>query len=224
MPIKLNLLAEAQAEEELRRKDPVKRLVWIGVLLVLLLLAWSSSLQVRVVMAKGEVSRLESQVRSLDDTYAAVVAEQKKLNDTNQKLTALGQLASNRFLHAPLLNALQQTILDDIRLTRVRLDQEYLYTEAVKGSTNSKTGKTPPKPARTTERITITLEGRDTAPNPGDQVTRFKEKVSANPYFSELTGPTNEVRLANLSAPQNALGTKPAVNFSLECKVPEKTR
>ena len=39
MPIRLNLLAEAQALEESRRRDPVKRAVWAGVFLVLAL-AW----------------------------------------------------------------------------------------------------------------------------------------------------------------------------------------
>jgi hypothetical protein len=223
MPIKLNLLAEAQAEEEQRRRDPVKRLVLAGALLVLLLLVWSSSLQLRVVMARGEVNRLETQIRSLDSNYSAVMAEQKKLTDANSKLAALGSLASNRFLQAPLLNALQQTVLDDVQLTRLRLDQEYDYTAATKGSTN-KSVKVPPKPARTTERITLTLEARDTAPNPGDQVARYKEKLAANVYFQELTGPTNELRLANLSTPQGGLGGKPAVNFSLECRLTEKTR
>jgi len=42
MPIRLNLLAEAQAAEEARRRDPVKRAIWIGALLVSVVLVWSS--------------------------------------------------------------------------------------------------------------------------------------------------------------------------------------
>ena len=30
MPIRLNLLAEAQAAEDLRRRDPVKRALWLA--------------------------------------------------------------------------------------------------------------------------------------------------------------------------------------------------
>jgi len=39
MPIRINLLAESQALEEMRRRDPVKRAIWVGVLVVSLLLA-----------------------------------------------------------------------------------------------------------------------------------------------------------------------------------------
>lgn len=41
MPIRLNLLAEAQAMEEMRRRDPVKRAIWVGSLLVAVALAWA---------------------------------------------------------------------------------------------------------------------------------------------------------------------------------------
>jgi len=40
MPIRINLLAEARALEELRRKDPVKRVAVVGILLFLLLIAF----------------------------------------------------------------------------------------------------------------------------------------------------------------------------------------
>jgi len=51
MPIRLNLLAEAQAIEEMRRHNPVKRAIWVGALLVCLMLVWSSSLQLKAMMA-----------------------------------------------------------------------------------------------------------------------------------------------------------------------------
>ena len=37
---RINLLAEAQAAEELRRRDPVKRATWLGAFLVAAILAW----------------------------------------------------------------------------------------------------------------------------------------------------------------------------------------
>ena len=45
MPIRINLLAEAQAAEELRRKNPVKRGIWIGGFLVLVVILWIAKLQ-----------------------------------------------------------------------------------------------------------------------------------------------------------------------------------
>jgi hypothetical protein len=55
MPIKINLLAEAQIAEDLRRSDPVKRAIFIGALLVALALVWSSSLQLEAMIAKSEL-------------------------------------------------------------------------------------------------------------------------------------------------------------------------
>ena len=37
MPIRLNLLAEAQAAEEARRRDPVKRAIWLAALIIALM-------------------------------------------------------------------------------------------------------------------------------------------------------------------------------------------
>ena len=65
MPIRINLLAEAQAAEEMRRKDPVKRAVWIGGFAVFVVLLCAATLQFKIIVAKSEVSGLRSQIVSL---------------------------------------------------------------------------------------------------------------------------------------------------------------
>ena len=60
MPIRINLLAEAQIAEDLRRRDPVKRAIFVGALLVVLALVWSSSLQLEVVFAKNDLAQVQS--------------------------------------------------------------------------------------------------------------------------------------------------------------------
>lgn len=223
MPIRINLLAEAQALEELRRKDPVKRAIWVGVGLVILVLAWSSSLQVKAMLAKSELNRVTAQLATRTNEYQQVLANQTKLIQVNRKLTALQQLASNRLLHGSLMNALQQTTLDDVQLVRLRTEESYFYNEEVKPKTNSNDHVIPGKPASVTEKILVTLDARDISINPGDQVSKFKHKVSESPYFQTALGKTNEVRLTNLSPPQSLDG-KPFVLFTLECRYAEKTR
>ena len=78
MPIRLNLLAEAQAAEESRRRDPVKRGVWIGILIVVVMLAWGGSLQFQVVLANSELGHLEGQMQSQTNTYKIVLGHQTK--------------------------------------------------------------------------------------------------------------------------------------------------
>jgi hypothetical protein len=222
MPIRINLLAEAHALEEMRRRDPVKRAVWIGVCLVLVVLAWSSSLQLKAMIAKGDLTRVTAQISTRTNEYQLVLANQKKLSDMNQKLVALQQLATNRFLKGTLLDALQHTTIDDVQLMRLRTEETFIYSEEIKAKTNANDRIIPGKPASVTEKVVVTLESKDSSAYPGDQVNRLQQLIGESTYFQSVLGKTNQVRLANLSPPQ--VGEKPFVLFSLECRYPEKTR
>lgn len=224
MAIRINLLAEAQSQEEMRRRDPVKRAVLAGVVLVGVLLAWSSSLQVKAMMARSELNRLEGQLNSRTNEYQGVLESQRKLTDANHRLAALQQLATSRLLHGSLLNALQQTTIDDVQLMRYKVEQNYLFTDEVKPKTNSNDRLVPGRPASATERIVLTLEARDSGPIPGDQVNKFKQAVADCPYFQNAPGRTNEVRLTSLSPPQKDADNKHFVLFTVECRYPERVR
>jgi hypothetical protein len=224
MPIRINLLAESQALEELRRRDPVKRAIWIGGFLVAVVLIWSSSLQVKAFMGKAELSHLQQQIETRSKSYRVVQENEQKLRDVSEKLGKLHQLATNRFLNGTVLNALQQAAVDDVQLVRFRVDQNYLYTEATKPKTNADERITPGKPATVTEKIVLTLDARDGGANPGDQIDKFKKAVEQCAYFQSVLGKTNGVRLVNYSPPQSGPDGKPFVLFTLECRYPEKTR
>ena len=224
MPIRINLLAEAQAMEDLRRRDPVKRAAWVGVLLVMLVLAWSSSVQLKVVMAKRELHKVSGQLSTRTNEFQQVLANQRQLIEANRKLSMLQQVATNRMLHGTLLNALQQATLDDVQLMRFRTDEACVYNEEIKTKTNANGHIIPGRPASVTEKLVLTFEAKDSSSNPGDQVNHFKTKVSQSTYFKDVLGKTGDVRLANLSPPQTGPDGKPFVLFQLECRLPEKTR
>jgi len=223
MPIRINLLAEAQAHEELRRRDPVKRSIWVAIFLVCLLLAWWSSLFAKCIWAHAELNHIERQLASRSNEFQQVLQNQQKLVDGVHKLEGLQQMATNRLLYGTLLNALQQTTIDDVQLTRLRTEQAYAYNDEVKTITNSTGRIIPGRPASVTEKIVVTLEARDSGANPGDQVNKFKRAVSDAPYFHGALGGTNDVRLTSLSPPMFTDG-KPCIQFALECRYPEKTR
>lgn len=223
MPLKLNLLAEAQALEDLRRRDPVKRALWIGLFLLIMLFGWSSSLKLKAIIAKGELGRLEAQISSQTNAYQQVLEAQKHFKEVNARLAALDQLATNRLLQGTILNALQQTTVDNVQLMRFRSEQQYVLTEEVKAITNANKKIIPAKPATITEKIVITLEAKDTAPNPGDMINDFKSAVAKNDYFKSAMGATNEVRLISLSPPSTK-ESKPYVLFTLEARYPEVIR
>jgi hypothetical protein len=229
MAIRLNLLAEAQAAEDMRRRDPVKRAIWVGGALVAIMIAWSISLQGRAMLAKREVDKVEHQMAVFTNDFREVVANQIKVREVQSKISALNKLTKERFLHANVLNALQHTTLDDVALVHYRTDQGYVPTDAVKTKTNEVGRVIAGRPATVSERITLTIDARDGAPNPGDQVPKFKELVSNYPYIKDLLGKTNALSLKNLSQPMllpeagSPLG-RSCVQFTLESRLPEKIR
>lgn len=210
--------------EEARRRDPVKRAIWIGALLVSLMLVWSSSLQLKAMLAKNDLSRVESQMNALTNDYKQVLDNHKMVSDINYRLTALRRLTTNRFLNATLLNALQKTTLEDVQLIHLRVAQEYVIVEGTKARTNANR-VTPGKPGSSTEKITLTLDCTDSSLNPGEQVLKFKELLANNKYFENVLGNTNEIILKNKSAPNpNPETGRPSVMFTLECRYPPRKR
>jgi hypothetical protein len=224
MPIRLNLLAEDQAAEEMRRRDPVKRALWLGGLLVAATLVWSGALQLRTLAVNVQLSRLENDIATRTNDFQEVLQMQNRTREIETRLAALHQLATNRFLNGNLLNALQQTVVNDVELTRLKVDQSYVVTEATKDKTSSGGRVIRGKPATCTEKIVLTLEARDHSPNPGDQINPYKQTLAAHPYFQSLLGHTNEVRLVALSAPTTTPEGRTFVQFTLECRLPEVTR
>jgi hypothetical protein len=223
MPIRINLLAEAQATEELRRHDPVKRMIFCGAFLVALMLVWSSSLQLESMLAKKEVSDRQTQIQTHTNEFQRVLSEQKNMTEVKEKLEALKKMTGSRFLQGNLLNALQQVNVDGVRLMRIRVNQNYLYTPAARPQTNGNR-ITPGRPSAVQEKIVVSLDARDSSANPGDQVNKFKEAVANEAYFQSVLNKTNGVQLAYLSSPQVGVDGKPFVLFTLECNCPENNR
>ncbi len=223
MPIRINLLAEAQEAENLRRRDPVKRVIVGGVLLAALTLAWGGLIWLQVWQAQGGLTDVQIQIDSRTNDYQRVLVNLNKLSIANGKLNALKKLSDSRLLQGTLLNALQQCQADNVQLTRFKVDQGYLRTEETPSQTNSSGRVILGRPGLATERVMLMLDARDFSANPGDQVNKFKAAVASQPYFKGVLE-TNGVRLINLSAPQTGFDGKPFVLFTLECHYPDQTR
>ena len=223
MPIHINLLAESQALEEMRRRDPVKRAIWVGGLVGAFVLAWSGYLQTKAIIARGDVSRLEAQARTHETAYKQIREQEKKLEEANRKLKSLQQLATNRFLHGTVLDALQHTTVDDVQLVHLKTVNDYETIAEIKAKTNTTTGHiTPARPPVVTEKTVVSLDGKDNSN--GEQVIKFKEAIGDCSYFQAVLGKTNEVRLTNIQPPQTGTDGKTFRLFTLECRYPERTR
>lgn len=223
MPIHINLLAEAQAAEDLRRRDPVKRAIFIGVSVVVVSLVWSGMVEINSFLAKERFAGVQGAINAQTNAYQHVESNRKKIGTIQSKLAALQKMQAARFLQGSLLNALQHATVDGVQLTRLRVDQAYFLTEGTVSQTNGDR-VTAGRPATVKERIIAHLDARDFSANPGDQVNKFKEVIAKQAYFQAMLDKTNGVQLANPpSAPQTDAG-KPYVMFTLDCRYPEVAR
>jgi hypothetical protein len=233
MPIRINLLAEQQAADELRRRDPVKRAIWVGGFLVGLMTAWSGYLQARLMAATSEAGRFESEYRKLESNFKKVSSDMEAAAEAERKWGALQSLATNRFLWANPLNALQFVMasVDDVQVIALRTSQTYAITEAVKPSTNATTGTVSRgKPGTSREKVSFTLDGKDTskdskdpAKHSSDGVFKLQEAINNNPYFK-----TSQVRSQLITRSPDQVDpsnpTKRFSTFTLGCEFPETTR
>ena len=225
MPIRINLLAEAQAAEELRRRDPVKRAIIGGIVLVSAMLVWMGSLQVKIIADHANLSNLEARLSSRTNQFVQILNDKTNLDGITEKLGALNRMVTNRFLEASVLDAMQHATVSGIQLIRLRTDQTY---EEIPGTkpTVEKGRNIPGRPGGSTERIRLTLDAKDASENPGgDQINKYREMLACTPYFQTQNISTNNIRLKTYSSPQldNESG-KAYVLFSLECSYPERVR
>ncbi|HUA67650.1 MAG TPA: hypothetical protein VMA13_03805 [Candidatus Saccharimonadales bacterium] len=222
MAIKINLLAEARAAEDLRRRDPAKRCAYGGVLLVVLFLVWYSAKLAERMMAEETLTNVQSQILQLTNEYSDVTVNLNKISETKKKLAALQQWSNSRFLQGNLLNALQKTaIVPGVQLTHLNVDQDYTSMEGTPGrgsGDHADTGRS----ATVAEKIDVSLNARDSGANPGDQVNKFKEALMNQPYFQAVLDKTNGIQLTYLSAPQTDPNGKPYVLFTLDCRYSDR--
>jgi hypothetical protein len=224
MPIKINLLAEALAVEDLRRRDPVKRAIYFGALLVVLALVWFSSILLVHIVESQQLSIIQQEIQLHTNDYSSVQIKLKKIADAQRKLDALQKVSNSRFLQGTLMNAFQQLHVPSVELTRLRVEQSYAAGALGTPSITNLYGVIPGRPATTVEHIVITLDAKDYSDNPGDQVNHFQDALTAADYFKANLNPTNGIRLANLSAPQSSSEGKPYVLFTVECRFPDISR
>jgi hypothetical protein len=184
MPIKINLMAEAQVAEDMRRRDPVKRAIWIGSFLIILVGLWIAKVQLDIFFENSHLKDIETTWNSKKDKYSSITNNQAKTGEINRKLLALQNLSTNRFLWGNVLNALQQTVVDQVQVTRVVGLQTFTQEEGATVGSGATKKILPPD---TREKITLTIDGKDLNPN-ANTYAMYKNKLSNFEFFLKALG------------------------------------
>lgn len=220
MPIRINLLAEAQAAEEMRRKDPVKRAIWIGGFFVCIVLLWILKLQFDIFFEQKDFQTKADRWESIKSKYGAVTNNMIQIGQIDQKLAALDRLTTNRFLWAPVMNALQKTMVDNVQVTSLRSEQ--LYSKEPDHDVGSGSSHVH-IPGAVVEKISLYIDGKDDNPEAQDY-NKFKESLCNSDFFVKALGRSDGFILdGTLSTPaaDPADPSKQFVNFSLASHFPE---
>jgi len=227
MPIRINLLAEAQSAEDLRRRDPVKRAIWIGGFCVALALLWCGKLQLDIWREGITRTRMENDWTTLEPKNKVLVQKQEKANRLENYVRNLDRYSTNRFLWANALNALQHSLVDDIQVTHVRGEQSYEITSSESVTNISASGTSVTRKAGTsTEHIKMLIDARDFR-NQDQQWTKFKESLSSNEYFKRHLKTNDSFVLEGTQGSPLRDASDPTheyVTFSLVAKLPEVKR
>ncbi|MBM3880246.1 MAG: hypothetical protein FJ387_11090 [Verrucomicrobia bacterium] len=178
--IRLNLLAEEQAAEQLRRRDPVKRATWVGALAVGVMVVWAIAQQFEVIQSNEQLTQKEAEWRRLEKPDQLVRTNRAKTISMERRLAALERLSTNRFLWSGPLNALQfaLTQVGSVQVTELVPRQTYKPTKEIKDERGAIL-----KPKTAIENTSLIIRARDFADVSAGNHTRFMEAVAREPYF-----------------------------------------
>jgi hypothetical protein len=126
MPIRINLLAEQQAAEEARRKDPVKRAIWIGSVLIFATVVWAMMEHMELRARRAEYANLETQFRQADEKGRRVRDTMAEAGELEDRVRALEKYSTNRVLWASALDAFQKASMEAIRFKSIDTNQRYV--------------------------------------------------------------------------------------------------
>lgn len=222
MPIRINLLAEEQAAEEMRRKNPVKLGIWVGGFIVFVVGLWILKLQFAIQFSQSDYAQVEQSWKSSLKDYSAVTNNTAKIAEVNVKLSALETYSTNRFYWASVLNSLQQSMIKDIQVVKLIGTQKYAHEDQkITGSGTTKRIT----PASSTESVSISIDGKDF--NPAAQnYDRFKESLCNSEFFVKGLGRRDGFLLETVSTPtaDPSDASRQFVTFKLICRYPEVRR
>lgn len=232
MPIRINLLAEAQAEEEQRRKDPVKRIILGAVGLVIVVVAWTGTLVMQAMARESDLTATKQKLEQLKPRHEQIKRNDLLAVEARQKIERLHYYATNRFLWAPVLNALAQvstnSFATNITFNRLQADQQFVELPAIKAVTNS-TGQvlTPARPEGIAERNRVLVDARDYGQEADNNYMKFQNAVIEAPFFKSLLDPRTPAVLNNLTlgaADPLQPGSRPFRTFVMQFQFAEKFR
>jgi hypothetical protein len=208
--IKINLLAEAQEAEEWRLRNPVKRAAWIAGFFVCVVLIWMLKLGLDIYFSQWSYTRIVKRSAEIAAQYVEATNNLIKIAEMDRKVAALDRLTTNRFLWAPLLNAMQQPMVDGIQLIRLSGAQKYAKENARTIGSGASKGVIA---GGVLERTSLYIVAQDKSPNEQNYL-KYKESLSSCDYFVKNLKSSKGFVLEGLLKPPDLNKSDPLSQFT----------
>lgn len=208
---RINLLAEEQEAEEMRRRNPVRRGLVAAGLICFVMLSLAGVFWLRDHVKKLELQGAESELQGLEKGVDQVLQYSRQAGASERTALALDEQAANRSLWALPLSALQYVSVKEIQVVRLSIRQTLIRPPpAAPRPKEERAAAVKPQP--TSERLILTLEAK----NYGDPVgvDRFIEAIGSQAYFRQNLREVNPVVLISRLPPQ-ADPVDPSRTFTL---------
>jgi Tfp pilus assembly PilM family ATPase len=217
--IRLNLLAGHIEREQARRRDPFRLAALASPVLGVLMLLWAGQLGLKLWTKEAELSKSETELKTLQLKSVEAAHDLKKIAETQQTLRTLELLSTNRFLWVEPLNALQFAMVDNIQVQSLRLRQELIA--APENPTAGSKADSTERPML--EKTVLTIKAK----NSGEarSTDRFIEAIAAQAYFAKRLRTNNPVLLKERLPPQvdPSNPDKSFMMFTIEAHFAERT-
>lgn len=220
--IRINLLAETLAEEEMRRRDPVKRAYVVAALLFGLTVGWLLHARSNATKAEDQLRDLELKWTKLKPRCGQVTNNRVRTREIDKiVLPALERLATNRFLWSHTLDALQYCMIPDIEVTELLGRHSY----SNKGySVDPITKKAIEyRVTSVTETVTLTLKCSDFAPESARNHIRYMDNLVSFQYFRERLRKMTPYEPLGIKTLGDPAAHKPGI-FTFTCYFAPQTR
>ena len=219
--VQINFLADRFETMAQRRRDPARRAMLAAAAAIVLMGAWAGYTSYALNQTTLELRRLEAENKTAQVTAAAAARLTTEGRKAVMSAAAMEQHATNRFLVAPMLNALQDVVLEEIQVVHLSLQGNIQYVPPVKAG-NKSTGRTPAKKGYLTERMSLSIQAKNFAdPKVGDV---FMDQIASQSYFKPSLRPVNPVTLKS-RLPRQVDPLDPSTvytMFTIECSYPER--
>jgi Tfp pilus assembly PilM family ATPase len=218
----INLLGEEQDHEESQIRDPVRWIWFAAGCLALVLLAATGILKLWVNATHHEIGQTQDYLAEMEGVRQSVTAYSAKAREHEKVLGSLYRQASDRFLWALPLNALQAAVVPEVTVARIQMRQTVAFTPAVKSDTDIDGTVFAGKPAFTIEKTSLLISAKDFGEPPAAE--KFISAIASEPYFQDRLRAANPIILRDrLPRHVDRDGSSQSyIPFTIECVFTER--